>query len=96
MSGPINTQHVPTLQYGDENEAVSYMQSLLAKKGYALPKSVKKTNKYGYDGEWGDETAKVFHSFQLTHKDMFGKKLETDDECGPLSWGALLGIVCKG
>lgn len=87
----VDPKKLPYLNYGDEGQYVAFMQSLLVKKGYAMPKSVKKTGKYGMDGIWRHglgrifcETDKVFRRFQKEHG------LEMDGVCGPLSWAELL------
>lgn len=77
----FNIADVPYYGVGDRSTGVKYMQQLLLALGYKLPK-------YNADGDFGKETLASLKAFQ---KD---KKLEVDGICGPLTWSALLGVVC--
>jgi peptidoglycan hydrolase-like protein with peptidoglycan-binding domain len=92
---PFSFTNVPTLKFGSKGDAVAFLQFLLVQHGHKLPNSVKASGMYGFDGIWGDETQREFNAFQKTHKDLYGKPLEVDNICGPLSWGALIGKPCK-
>lgn len=88
---PVDTAHLPYLNYGDEGQCVAFMQSLLVKKGYPMPKSVKAGGKYGMDGIWKAnlgrkfcETEKVVRQFQTD------QRIEVDGIVGPITWSELL------
>lgn len=82
----IDVEHVPWLNKGDKGESVKYLQELLVKAGYALPKSTLKTGKL--DGNFGNETDTNVRQFQAAYH------LEVDGVAGPATWSALLGITC--
>lgn len=74
---------LPLLRKGMKSDAVKAMQQLLLARGYELPR-------YGADGDFGEETENALLLFQ---EDM---ALKPDGQCGPDTWGALLGLTGVG
>jgi len=66
----------PTVEYGDNGESVSSMQSKLLDAGY---------DPQGVDGYFGDHTLAAVRAFQTD------KGLQVDGVCGNQTWGALNG-----
>ena len=74
---------LPLLVKGMEGEDVRTMQQLLIAKGYKLPR-------YGADGEFGGETEETLLRYQKA------MSLKTSGQCGPDTWGAMLGLTGVG
>ena len=74
---------LPLLRKGMKSDAVKAMQQLLLAKGYDL-------SQYGTDGNFDEETENALLLFQ---KNM---ALKPDGQCGPNTWGALLGLTGVG
>ena len=66
----------PLLRRGSAGDAVRAVQYLLLTRGLTLPRC-------GADGDFGAETEAAVRAFQRA------AGLETDGECGPLTWEAL-------
>ena len=74
---------LPMLVKGVKGGTVKAMQQILLARGYELPR-------YGADGCFGEETENALLLFQ---EDM---ALKPDAQCGPDTWGALLGLTGVG
>ena len=74
---------LPMLVKGMKGGTVKAMQQILLARGYELPR-------YGAYGFFGEETENALLLFQ---EDM---ALEADAQCGPDTWGALLGLTGVG
>ena len=72
----VQLRELPLLRRGSRGDAVRAAQYLLLCRGLAL-------QKYGADGDYGQETEDAVKEFQRL------KGLEADGECGALTWAAL-------
>ena len=72
----VQLRWLPLLRRGSRGDAVRAAQYLLLCRGMTLPK-------YGADGDYGQETEDAVKEFQRL------KGLESDGECGALTWAAL-------
>lgn len=72
----VQLRGLPLLRRGSRGDAVRAAQYLLLCRGLAL-------QKYGADGDYGQETEDAVKEFQRL------KGLEADGECGALTWDAL-------
>ena len=72
----VQLRGLPLLRRGSRGDAVRAAQYLLLCRGMTL-------QKYGADGDYGQETEDAVKEFQRL------KGLEADGECGALTWGAL-------
>ena len=70
---------LPILKFGSKCGAVQTMQELLLARGYNL-------DKYGADGEFGEETGKALEEFQEVCN------IEADKICGAITWNRLLRL----
>ena len=73
---PSEEDKYPTIKKGSKGADVTKLQTLLMKKGYALPK-------YGADGSFGAETLNAVKNFQKDHE------LTVDGIVGKNTWVAL-------
>ena len=73
---PSEEDKYPTIKKGSKGADVTKLQTLLMKKGYALPK-------YGADGSFGAETLNAVKNFQKDHG------LTVDGIVGKNTWVAL-------
>lgn len=72
----VQLRPIPLLRRGSAGDGVLAVQYLLLTRGLRLPR-------YGADGDFGSETEAAVRAFQRA------AGLETDGECGPLTWAAL-------
>lgn len=76
---PTYAVMLPIIRKGDKGETVRAMQQLLILRGYDC-------GKYGADGDFGSGTQTALEEFQSANG------LTADCECGPKTWGKLLGV----